>query len=102
MAQLEATTTTHLDHEEEISEPLYAEHQDHPAIKEMGKKFSRRIVDRQGRHLLRLARRTAPPPRRRPALRANVPGPVLAIIGGLFGRGYRKEIAPVWATSGSF
>ena len=35
-------------------------------------------------------------------LRGNVPGPVVTIIGGLFGRGYRKEVAPVWASSGSF
>jgi hypothetical protein len=27
---------------------------------------------------------------------------VLAIIGGIFGRKYRKEVAPVWASSGSF
>jgi hypothetical protein len=32
----------------------------------------------------------------RAALRESVPGPVLAILGGLFGRRYRKEIAPVW------
>jgi len=30
------------------------------------------------------------------ALRESVPSPVLAIIGGVFGRRYRKEIAPVW------
>jgi len=25
-----------------------------------------------------------------------VPGPVISIIGGIFGRGYRKNVAPVW------
>jgi hypothetical protein len=35
------------------------------------------------------------------ALRESVPGPVIAIIGGLFGRRYRKEVAPVWAGSAS-
>jgi hypothetical protein len=30
------------------------------------------------------------------ALTRDIPGPVLAILGGTFGRGYRKNIAPVW------
>ena len=33
------STVTHLDDEEAVSEPVFAEHHDHPAIKEMGKKF---------------------------------------------------------------
>ena len=37
------------------------------------------------------------------ALKRSVPGPVLAIIGGLFGRRYRKEVAPgLGVQSGSF
>jgi hypothetical protein len=32
----------------------------------------------------------------RAALRESVPGPVLTILAGVFGRRYRKEIAPVW------
>jgi len=30
------------------------------------------------------------------ALRTNVPGPVLALLSGLFGRRYRKEVATGW------
>ena len=30
------------------------------------------------------------------AITRDVPGPVFAIVGGVFGRGYRKNIAPVW------
>jgi hypothetical protein len=26
----------------------------------------------------------------------EVPGPVVSIIGGVFGRSYRKNVAPVW------
>jgi hypothetical protein len=32
------------------------------------------------------------------AVRRDVPGPVISIIGGVFGRGYRKDVASVWRT----
>ena len=92
---------THLDNEEAISEPLFAEHHDHPAIKEMGKKFGR------DQSLRSWPARSSPgcqdgaSAEEMAALKGSVPGPVLAIIAGLFGRRYHKEIAPVWATSGS-
>jgi hypothetical protein len=35
------------------------------------------------------------------ALKAEVPAPVVALLPLLFGRRYRKEVAPVWATAGS-
>ncbi len=34
----------------------------------------------------------------RAALADNVPRPVIAVIGGVFGRRYRKEVAPVWSS----
>src|SRR4051794_28078099 len=40
--RLEEVTTTHLDHEETLTEPALAEHDGDAALKEMGKKFSRR------------------------------------------------------------
>ena len=30
------------------------------------------------------------------AIRTSVPGPVLAILGGLFGWKYRRQIQPAW------
>jgi hypothetical protein len=33
------------------------------------------------------------------ALRGSVPGPVLTIITGLFGRSYRQDVAPVWRSA---
>ena len=30
------------------------------------------------------------------AVAQDVPGPVLSIIGGIFGRGYRSDVASVW------
>ena len=95
MAKLEATTVSHLDHEEAVSEPTYAEHHDHPAIKAMGKQFSRRTsIGQAGAFMAWLD--DGATAEEKAGLRANVPGPVVAIIGGLFGRGYRKEVAPVW------
>jgi hypothetical protein len=35
-------------------------------------------------------------PDERAAVTHEVPGPVLALISGVFGRGYRKNVAPVW------
>ena len=32
----------------------------------------------------------------RAALRDNIPAPVLALVSTLFGRRYRREIAPIW------
>lgn len=32
----------------------------------------------------------------RSAVTGKVPGPVLAVINGLFGRSYRREVAPTW------
>jgi hemerythrin-like domain-containing protein len=101
VATLEATTTTHLDHEEERTESAYLEHVDHPAIKEMGKKFSRRqSIAKAGAFMAWMDDGATPD--EKAAMRVSIPGPVVTIIGGIFGRGYRKEVAPVWRTSGSF
>jgi len=101
MAQLETTTNTHLDNEEETSEPVYQKEHDHPAIKEMGKKFSRRSgIGKAGEFMAWLE--DGATAEEKAGLRGSVPGPVVTIIGGIFGRKYRKEVAPVWASSGSF
>ena len=100
MEKLQTTTVTHLDHEEAETEPALAQHDDDPAVKEMGKKFGRRIGWPR-RASSSPGCRTAPRPGAEAALRDSVPGPVLAIIGGVFGRRYRKEVAPVWAGSAS-
>src|SRR3954463_6605966 len=40
--RLDETTTAHLDHEETLTEPALLERAGDPAVKEMGRKFSRR------------------------------------------------------------
>ena len=101
MAALDHATTTHLDHEESETEELLLGRMDDPIVKDMGKKFGRRAgLGTAGTFFAWM--QDGASAEERAALRASVPGPVLAIIGGLFGRRYRKEVAPVWAASGSF
>jgi hypothetical protein len=38
-------------------------------------------------------------PAEQATVKDGVPGPVLSVLTGVFGRGYRKTIAPVWAQS---
>jgi hemerythrin-like domain-containing protein len=95
MAKLEATTVTHLDHEEAETESVLLQKHEDPAMKQMGKQFGRRVGMPQAGTFFTWVQDGATPTEKS-ALRESVPGPVLAIIGGLFGRRYRKEIAPVW------
>ena len=100
MAALDQATTIHLDHEEQETEQLLRDKEEDPAVKQMGKQFSRRSsLPVAGTFFAWMEDGASP--EERAALRQSVPGPVIAIIGGIFGRRYRKEVAPVWATSGS-
>jgi hemerythrin-like domain-containing protein len=96
LARLDEVTTTHLEHEETLTEPALADNEGHAAIKEMGRKFSRRSGPAKAGHFFAWMQDGATA-EEKAALRHSVPAPVLAIVGGLFGRKYRKEIAPVWA-----
>ena len=101
MAALEQATSTHLDHEEREVEQLLLDKKDDPAVKAMGKQFSRRAsLPVAGVFFAWMDDGASAD--EKAALRQSVPGPVLAIIGGIFGRKYRKEVAPVWASTGSF
>jgi hemerythrin-like domain-containing protein len=101
MATLDRVTTTHLDHEEQEVEQLLLDHSDDPVVKAMGKQFSKRSsIGVAGTFFAWME--DGATPTEKAALRESVPGPVIAIIGGLFGRRYRQQVAPVWETSGSF
>ena len=92
--RLQAVTVAHLDHEEAELEPVYDEKKDTPEIKAMGRAFGKVDPARGGRFFAWVTDGAAPD--EMAALKRDIPGPVLAIIGGVFGRGYRKNIAPVW------
>jgi hypothetical protein len=101
MANHETTTVSHLDHEEQETEPVLSANPDHPAYKQMAKQFSRRSGPATAGTFFAWMDDGATA-EEKAALRQSVPGPVLAIIGAIFGRKYRKEVAPVWASTGSF
>jgi hemerythrin-like domain-containing protein len=96
MTKLQTTTVTHLDHEEQETEQILAQHQNHPAIKEMGRKFSRRSSPAKAGAFFAWIQDGAAT-EELAALRAHVPRPVMTVLSGLFGRRYRHEVAVVWA-----
>ncbi len=96
--QLQVTTVTHLDHEEAQIEGPLTQQPDDPAVKEMGKRFSRRSSPAKAGTFIAWMQDGATP-EELSALRANIPGPVLTVVGGLFGRRYRREVATVWGPS---
>ena len=92
--RLQEVTAAHLDHEEAELESVYQANRESPEIKEMGKKFSKVSPARAGRYFAWLTDGAGP--EEMSSIRNTVPPPVLRIIMGVFGRGYRREIAPVW------
>jgi hemerythrin-like domain-containing protein len=92
--QLRAVTVAHLDHEEAELEQVYLDNSDDPVIVEMGKKFAKVSPGRGGRFFAWVLDGASPD--QRAAISGTVPGPVLKILTGVFGRGYNKNVAPVW------
>lgn len=91
---LRDVTTRHLDHEEAEIEDVYLAKRDAPEIKAMGRAFGRVSPAVGGRFFAWVL--DGATPEERAAIAKEVPGPVLTIIGGVFGRGYRRDVAPVW------
>lgn len=92
---LEKATLQHLDSEESAIEPVYLEHEGSPALKAMSRKFQKsQSLPRAGRFLAWLTDSDDPAEVR--AITGQVPAPVVKVVGGLFGRGYRRAVAPVW------
>lgn len=92
--RLKAVTVVHLDHEEAELEPVYQANRDRAEIKAMGKAFGKVSPARGGRFFAWVL--DGATPEERAAVTRDVPGPVMTIIGGVFGRGYRRKVAPVW------
>src|SRR4051794_13838755 len=96
VAALQAVAVEHFAHEEAENEPIYLAHRDDPVIKEMGRKFAK-VGPKQGGIFFAWVTDGAKPEEMR-AITGSVPKPVLAIISGIFGRPYRRDIAPTWTS----
>ena len=94
MQSLREVTVTHLDHEEQILEPVYLEKKDTAEVKEMGRKFAKVSPAKGGVFFTWLLDGASA--QEKSAITENIPGPVLKIITAVFGRSYRKNVAPVW------
>jgi hypothetical protein len=95
VATLRATTTDHLDHEQAELEPFYLEHAHTPEMKAIGRAFGSEYKPAEaGTYFAWLQDRASSD--ELAGLRQNVPGPVVAIIGGVLGGRYHRSIAPAW------
>ena len=94
LQELQAVTVQHFDHEESELEDVYIANRDTAEIKAMGKAFGKVSPARGGRFFAWVLDGASPAERQ--AVTREVPAPVISIIGGIFGRGYRKNVAPVW------
>jgi hypothetical protein len=94
LRRLQSVTVAHLDHEEAEIEPVYLAKRDTPEIRAMGKAFGKVSPSRGGRFFAWVLDGASP--EERAAVTHEVPGPVLTIVGGIFGRGYRRDVASVW------
>ena len=92
--RLKTVAGTHLDHEEAEIEPVYAQHKDSPEMKAMGRKFGQVSPAVGGRFFAWVMEGASP--EEKAAITESVPKPVLMIIGGIFGRSYRRDVASVW------
>lgn len=94
MQELQRVTVQHLEHEEAEIEPVYLAKKDAPEMKAMGREFAK-VGPVQGGTFFAWALDGAAPDESA-AITGTVPKPVLTVIAGVFGRSYRKSVAPVW------
>ena len=94
LRNLREVTEAHLQHEEAEIEPVYLARREAPEIKAMGKEFAKVNPARGGRFFAWVLDGASQ--EERAAVTGEVPGPVLTLLTTVFGRGYRKQVAPVW------
>jgi len=94
MEHLRTVAVTHLDHEEQEIEPLYLQHADGPEMKAMGKQFAKVSPGKGGTFFAWVTDGAGSA--EMAALTESVPKPVMKGLIALFGRGYRRDVAPAW------
>jgi hypothetical protein len=95
MTRLQEVTISHFEHEETEMEPISSAHRDAPEIHEIAEKFGKRLTPGKGGRFIAWVLDGASPDEKA-AVTREIPGPVVTIIGGIFGMPYRRKIAPVW------
>jgi hypothetical protein len=91
---LQTVTVEHLDHEEAEIEDVYLTNAEGPEMKAMGRQFAKVSPAKGGRFFAWVT--DGATSEEMAAITGNVPKPVLMIISGIFGRGYRRDVASVW------
>ncbi len=97
LASIESTRVVverHLSHEEGELEPLMSPHLATPEWKAAEKALRKGSLSQTGRFFAWLT--DGMDPATSSYLRSTIPGPVITIFSRLLGRGYHREIAPVW------
>ncbi|MFD7160167.1 hemerythrin domain-containing protein [Kribbella sp. NPDC059898] len=94
MQELQRVTVEHFDHEDKEIEPVYLAKEGTPELKAMGREFAK-VSPAQGGMFFAWALDGATAAEA-DAITGTIPKPVLTVILGLFGRTYRKSVAPVW------
>lgn len=92
--QLQAVTSEHLDHEEAEIEDTYLAHADGPEMKAMGRQFAKVSPAKGGQFFAWVT--DGATAEELATITGNVPKPVLVVISGIWGRGYRRDVAPAW------
>ena len=92
--QARVVTERHLDHEERELEPQLIPHFDSPEWKAAEKQLRKAPVGTAGRFFAWV--QDGMTPEGREYLAKTVPPPVTFVLSRVFGRGYHREIAPVW------
>jgi hemerythrin-like domain-containing protein len=99
VARTQAVVEQHLAHEEQELEPLLIPHVESAEWKEVEKKLSRQPPFVAGAFFAWVTDGMSD--EGRAFLRSTVPAPVILVLSRLFGRRYRRSIAPVWQAGSS-
>jgi hemerythrin-like domain-containing protein len=95
VSTLQSVATEHLDNEEAALEPVYLRQKGDPRMKAMGRRFGRDLKPpAAGTFIMWL--QDGATSEEKAALRREIPGPIVTIVGGVFGGTYRHTVAPVW------
>jgi len=97
IAHLGKVVLAHLAHEEADLEPISAAYQGSPPMKAALAKVKKAHLPSMGNFVLWL--QDGASANEKAALRKAMPAPVIVLFGAIAGRRYRREIAPVWASS---